>query len=52
MELIRVLNYPKAKLIEGDSEDLLSDYMPWCETIKILDCRDPFDWHFLARRQS
>ena len=53
-ELIRVLAYPKFKLTDADREDLLGDYLPWCETvivptkIKIPDCRDPFDRPFLA----
>ena len=53
-ELIRVLAYPKFKLTDEDREDLLGDYLPWCETVtvvdtgKIPDCRDPFDRPFLA----
>lgn len=53
-ELIRVLAYPKFKLADADCEDLLGDYLPWCETVtvpdktKIPDCRDPFDRPFLA----
>ena len=53
-ELIRVLAYPKFKLTEADREDLLGDYLPWCETVtvpaktKVPDCRDPFDRPFLA----
>ncbi len=53
-ELIRVLAYPKFKLSEADREDLLGDYLPWCETVavpdgtEIPDCRDPFDRPFLA----
>ncbi|ABK45637.1 protein of unknown function DUF132 [Magnetococcus marinus MC-1] len=53
-ELIRVLAYPKFKLTDGDREDLLGDYLPWCETITVPnktpvpDCRDPFDRPFLA----
>jgi putative PIN family toxin of toxin-antitoxin system len=53
-ELIRVLSYPKFKLISDEREDLLGDYLPWCETvtvpnkIKLPDCRDPFDRPFLA----
>lgn len=53
-ELIRGLGYPKFKLTDADREDLLGDYLPWCETVnipaktKIPDCRDPFDRPFLA----
>jgi len=53
-ELIRVLSYPKFKLTADEREDLLGDYLPWCETvtvpnkIKVPDCRDPFDRPFLA----
>jgi len=53
-ELIRVLAYPKFKLTDGDREDLLGDYLPWCETVtvpnktQVPDCRDPFDRPFLA----
>jgi len=53
-ELIRVLAYPKFKLTDTDREDLLGDYLPWCETVnvpsktKVPDCRDPFDRPFLA----
>ncbi len=53
-ELIRVLSYPKFRLAAEEREDLLGDYLPWCETaavpdaIAIPDCRDPFDRPFLA----
>lgn len=53
-ELIRVLAYPKFKLTSEDRDDLLCDYLPWCETILVPDqtqvpnCRDPFDRPFLA----
>ena len=52
-ELIRVLTYPKFKLTQADGEDLLDDYLPWCETvevpdtIQVPDCRDPDDLSFL-----
>ena len=52
-ELIRVLHYPKFHLTNDDREDLLGDYLPWCESVTILastkipDCRDPFDRPFL-----
>ena len=53
-ELIRVLAYPKFKLTSADREELLGDYLPWCETvtvpdgIDVPDCRDPSDRPFLA----
>lgn len=53
-ELIRVLAYPKFKLTRDEQEDLLSDYLPFCDTVlmpdqspTIPDCRDPFDAPFL-----
>jgi putative PIN family toxin of toxin-antitoxin system len=53
-ELIRVLAYPKFKLTVSEREDLLSDYLPFCETVVmptnlplIPECRDPFDEPFL-----
>jgi len=53
-EMIRVLSYPKFRLNDDEREDLLADYLPWCETVtvpnptEIPDCRDPFDRPFLA----
>ncbi len=53
-ELIRVLAYPKFRLSEADRQDLLEDYLPFCETVAVPDpppavpeCRDPFDRPFL-----
>ena len=52
-ELIRVLAYPKFHLNDDEREDLLADYLPWCETVRVLNpplvpaCRDPFDRPFL-----
>ena len=48
-ELIRVLAWPGFGLTEEDREQLLADYLPWCETVTdtdppaVPDCRDPFD---------
>ena len=46
-ELIRVLAYPKFKLSATDQGELLADYMPWVEVVRIPDplpnaplCRD------------
>jgi putative PIN family toxin of toxin-antitoxin system len=54
-ELIRVLAYPKFKLTPTEQEDLLSDYILFCEAVAIPDrlpvipeCRDPFDVPFLV----
>ncbi len=54
-ELIRVLAYPKFQLTASEQEELLADYLPFCETVlmpdvlpPIPDCRDPFDVPFLV----
>ena len=53
LELIRVLSYPKFRLTDHEREDLLADYLPWCETVIVSEppavphCRDPFDRPFL-----
>ncbi|MEH2311954.1 MAG: putative toxin-antitoxin system toxin component, PIN family [Nostoc sp.] len=53
-ELIRVLAYPKFQLTPTEQEDLLSDYILFCEAVVMPDllpvipeCRDPFDVPFL-----
>ena len=52
-EFIRVLHYPKFKLDKTSRQDLIDDYLPWCETIvvrsptKVPACRDPADQAFL-----
>jgi putative PIN family toxin of toxin-antitoxin system len=53
-ELMRVLAYPKFKLPADDQQELLADYMPWVQVVRIPDpppavppCRDPFDAPFL-----
>ena len=52
-ELIRVLRYPKFRLTREEREDILADYLPWCETVTVSEspdvphCRDPFDRPFL-----
>lgn len=53
-ELIRVLTYPKFRLLRAEQHDLLADYLPWAETVRIAnppprtpDCRDPHDLPFL-----
>lgn len=54
-ELIRVLAYPKFQLTASEQEELLADYLPFCETVLIPDiltaipnCRNPFDAPFLV----
>ena len=57
-ELIRVLNYRKFSLTGAECEELLNDYLPWCETVAVPEmaelpvCRDPFDRPFLALAQA
>ena len=53
-ELLRVLAYLKFKLEPPEREDLLADYLPFCETVAIArpppakpECRDPSDIPFL-----
>ena len=52
-ELIRVLSYPKFSLSSDEQEELLADYLPWCETVMVSGpadiphCRDSFDRAFL-----
>ncbi len=53
-ELMRVFAYPKFKLTSAEQQELLSDYLPWCTTVRVSDlpfempiCRDPFDQPFL-----
>ena len=53
LELLRVLSYPKFRLTGEEREDLLADYLPWCETVdvskppRVPPCRDPNDRPFL-----
>lgn len=53
-ELVRTLNYPKFKLSADEQRELLSDYLPYCTTVrmpakppKTPACRDPLDVPFL-----
>ena len=34
-ELLRVLSYPKFRLTDDEREDVLGDYLPWCETVTV-----------------
>ncbi|MGC1463608.1 MAG: putative toxin-antitoxin system toxin component, PIN family [Terracidiphilus sp.] len=56
-ELTRVLSYPKFRLSPEDRIELLGDYLPYCETVKLLEkcpvlCRDTNDQPFLDLAQS
>lgn len=53
-ELIRVLAYPKFKLCPDEQHDLLADYLPWTQAVRVPDpaprtplCRDTHDVKFL-----
>ena len=53
-ELIRVLAYPRFRLSNEEQRELLSDYLPFCESVRVPKpppstppCRDPFDVPFL-----
>jgi putative PIN family toxin of toxin-antitoxin system len=51
-ELIRVLRYPKFRLSPEDAQELLADYLPYCEVIERTErcscvCRDANDQPFL-----
>ena len=53
-ELVRVLAYPKFKLDSQEQQELLADYLPYTEIVRIPlppptvpECRDPFDVPFL-----
>jgi len=53
-ELIRVLTYPKFRLSAEERENLLADYLPFCQSVRVPNpppptplCRDPFDVQFL-----
>ncbi|MBB1075153.1 putative toxin-antitoxin system toxin component, PIN family [Rhodoferax sp. 4810] len=53
-ELVRVLAYPKFRLSKFDQDELLADYLPYAQTVRVPqppptvpDCRDPQDVPFL-----
>lgn len=53
-ELLRVLSYPKFKLLPGEIEDLLGDYLPYAQVVARIQpadslprCRDIHDQIFL-----
>ena len=53
MELFRVLGYPKFRLSQSERENLLEEYLPWCEVVvvdrpvDVPEGRDPDDRIFL-----
>lgn len=54
LELLRVLAYPKFNLSHREREDLLAEYLPFCEIVKVERApealpksRDPNDQMFL-----
>lgn len=58
-ELIRVLTYPRFALSELEQRELLSDFLPRCESVVIRDsldhlprCRDPHDQVFLELAEA
>lgn len=56
-ELTRVLSYPKFQLSSDDRRELLAEYLPFCEVVKVttkckLVCRDANDQPFLDLAQS
>lgn len=51
-ELIRVLAYPKFRLVPADIQELLGDYLPYVEIVRAsaaraVRCRDPGDQKFI-----
>lgn len=53
-ELVRVLAYPKFHLSTQEQEELLADYLPYTQTVRIPQpppsvpsCRDPLDVPFM-----
>jgi putative PIN family toxin of toxin-antitoxin system len=53
-ELVRVLAYPKFRLDAQEQQELLADYLPYAEAVRVPRrapavpaCRDPFDLPFL-----
>ena len=53
-ELVRVLAYPKFALTRAAQDELLADFLPYAQTVRmpqppppVPDCRDPLDVPFL-----
>ena len=56
-ELTRVLRYPKFQLSSDHRDELLAEYLPYCEIVKVtrkskLFCRDKNDQPFLDLAES
>jgi putative PIN family toxin of toxin-antitoxin system len=56
-ELTRILSYPKFQLSLEDRFELLGGYLPYCETVELVEkcptvCRDLNDQPFLDLAQS
>jgi putative PIN family toxin of toxin-antitoxin system len=56
-ELTRVLRYPKFQLSSDSRDELLAEYLPYCEIIKVtrkskLSCREKNDQPFLDLAES
>lgn len=56
-ELKRVLAYPKFRLTAEDQEELLAEYLPFCEIVELTErcparCRDAKDQPFLDLAES
>lgn len=58
-ELVRVLAYPKFQLDAQEQQELLADYLPYAEVVRLPSslpavpaCRDPFDLPFLQLAAS
>ncbi len=53
-ELVRVLAYPKFRLSQAEQDELLADYLPYAETVRVPQpppqvppCRDALDEPFM-----
>ena len=53
-ELLAVLAHPKFRLTTADRDELLAEYLPYCEVVELAEradhlpeCRDPADRPFL-----
>jgi len=53
-ELVRVLAYTKFRLSKSDQDELLADYLPYAQTVRVPqtppavpECRDPLDMPFM-----
>ena len=56
-ELTRVLRYPKFQLSSDNRDEVLAEYLPYCEIVKVtrkskLSCRDKSDQLFLDLAES